>query len=98
MNGSRTIAAAVVIFVLIALCGFALSACGANHASTDTQDVNTGPARTVMQFPRGFRNVAVKCDGPNMVYSASRGGPGTNVAGSVAVVPNDPRCPRGPGG
>lgn len=50
---------------------------------------NTGSAE-VLNFPDGFRNVAHKCDGPNMVYSASAGD--DTKSGSISVVPNDPRC------
>lgn len=66
-----------------------MSACGATKQSTGHGDINTGKA-DVVAFPQGFRNVAHKCDGKNMVYSASRG-VGDN-AGSIAVVPNDIRC------
>lgn len=76
------------------LAALALGACGgAPHgdAPVEPGGVDTSPA-TVIQFPEGFRNVAVKCDGPNRVYSSSRGSSSDAVAGSVAVVPNDPRC------
>lgn len=51
-------------------------------------DRNTAPAR-VLTFPDGFSNVAAKCDGPNMVYTAFKGD--ANRA-SVDVVAGDPRC------
>ena len=74
----------------------ALSGCGeeAKDAPRGTED--TGPA-DIIQFPDGFSNVAHKCDGPNMVYSATNGS-GTENAEStraaIAIVPNDPRCTR----
>lgn len=89
MRGSYKVGRATIVMVCAA--GL-LAGCGSDHGSTNADDLNTGAARSVMQFPAGFRNVAVKCDGPNMVYSASRGGKGTNVAGAVAVVANDARC------
>lgn len=68
-----------------------LAGCG-NHGSDNSSQVAqpTGPA-TVIQFPYGFRNVAYKCDGPNMVYSGSAGAD-DSLPPSIAVVPNDPRC------
>ena len=61
------------------------------HASNNNKVViPTGPA-SVIQFPYGFRNVAYKCDGPNMIYSGSAGADDT-LPPSIAVVPNDPRC------
>lgn len=74
----------------------ALGGCNwGNHASDNTSKVAqpTGPA-TVIQFPYGFRNVAAKCDGPNMVYSGSAGS-ADSLPPSVAVVANDPRCTGG---
>lgn len=49
---------------------------------------NSGPADTIT-MPDGFSNLAAKCDGPNRVYVAFHG---DNPYGSIAVVPNDPRC------
>lgn len=70
-----------------------LSACWGNHASSNASVVQpTGPA-TIVQFPYGFRNVAYKCDGPNMIYSGSAGA-NDSLPPSIAVVPNDPRCTR----
>jgi len=68
-----------------------LSACLDNHTSNNKSVVTpTGPA-SIVQFPYGFRNVAYKCDGPNMVYSGSAG-TDDSLPPSIAVVPNDPRC------
>jgi hypothetical protein len=67
------------------------TAAGCNHSSDNASVVQpTGPA-SIIQFPYGFRNVAYKCDGPNMVYSGSAGA-SDNLSPSIAVVPNDPRC------
>lgn len=49
---------------------------------------NTGAADTIT-FPDGFSNVASKCDGTNRVYVIFKG---DETYGSLAVVPNDPRC------
>ncbi len=74
-----------------------LTACGDDKGSTNTDDVNTGPA-SVLQFPRGFRNVAHKCDGHgHRVFSGSRGNDTeANVPAAVAVI-DDPSCPGGSG-
>ena len=40
-------------------------------------------------MPDGFSNFAAKCDGQNMVYVIFKS---DNTYGSIAVVPNDPRC------
>lgn len=40
-------------------------------------------------MPDGFSNWASKCDGPNRVYTIYHG---DQKYGSIAVVPNDPRC------
>jgi hypothetical protein len=49
---------------------------------------NTAPADTIT-FPDGFSNVASKCDGTNRVYVIFKQ---DYTYGSIAVVPNDPRC------
>ena len=88
MNTSRIAKiGAVGALALVALVG-----CG-NHSSDNTPTVQqpTGPA-TLIKFPYGFRNVTAKCDGPNMVYSGSAGSD-DSLPPSIAVVPNDPRCP-----
>lgn len=77
----------------VALIGLGgLTACDwGNHGSDNASVVQpTGPA-SIVQFPYGFRNVAYKCDGPNMVYSGSAG-IDDSLPSSIAVVPNDPRC------
>jgi hypothetical protein len=90
---NRTMRASLGI-TLAAAATLGLGACSAGHedAAIEPGGIDNSPAQ-VVQFPSGFRNVAHKCDGPNMVYSASRGQSTDAVAGSVFVVPNDPRCP-----
>lgn len=63
------------------------------HGDADAGKTDNAPA-DVLQFPDGFRNVAHKCDGPNMVYSLSSGVSDT-LNGAVAIAPNDPRCKTG---
>lgn len=53
-----------------------------------TNTSNVAPAQ-VITMPDGFNNLASKCDGPNRVYVVYHG---DHTYGSVAVVPNDPRC------
>lgn len=69
-----------------------LSGCAtkANEPSKDAPrgSINNGAADTIT-MPDGFSNVASKCDGPNRVYVIFHG---DDKYGSVAVVPNDPRC------
>jgi hypothetical protein len=88
MNKARIAGiAAVGVLTLAALAGCN----GGNHSSNNQSVVQqTGPA-TIVQFPYGFRNVAYKCDGPNMVYSGSAG-VDDSLPPSIAVIPNDPRC------
>jgi hypothetical protein len=40
-------------------------------------------------MPKGFSNIAVKCDGRNRVYATDHG---DSYSSSVAVSPNDPAC------
>lgn len=62
------------------------------HGDADSGKVDHAPA-DVIQFPDGFRNVAHKCDGPNMVYVSSAGAADT-LPSAVYVVANDPRCAK----
>jgi hypothetical protein len=82
-----TLGAALVGTALIVLLGAA--SCGP-HNDSDSGKVDHAPA-DVIQFPDGFRNVAHKCDGPNMVYSGSSGAD-DSLPAAVYVVANDPRC------
>lgn len=85
--------------ILIPVLLFSLVACGTERdQNVDIKpDREAGPA-SVINFPKGFRNVAYKCDGPNMVYVTSRGDAfsagekGPELPSSLYVVPNDPRC------
>jgi hypothetical protein len=85
----KSVVVALTATALVALAGCA----DAQHRDAEPGGVDNSPA-DVISFPDGFRNVAHKCDGPNMIYSASRGDTSsdTSVAGSIAVVANDPRC------
>lgn len=79
----RIIAVGVAAVLVLAGCG--------NHRSNNASAIEpTGPA-SIIEFPHGFRNVAFKCSGPNMVYSLSAAVDDT-LPGGVAVVANDPRC------
>lgn len=49
---------------------------------------NNAPAN-IISFPDGFSSVAGKCDGPNYLHVIFKN---DYRYGSVAVVPNDPRC------
>jgi hypothetical protein len=74
------------------LASTALTACN-GKASEPFRDAprgstNSGPADTIT-MPDGFSNVAAKCDGTNRVYVVFHG---DHTYGSIAVVPNDPRC------
>lgn len=88
MIKTRTLALAAAVLLAFG----ALTGCVGSHSSDNNKQIAqpTGPA-TVIQFPYGFRNVAYKCDGPNMVYSGSAG-VDDSLPPSIAVVPNDPRC------
>ena len=78
------------IAAVVGLTALALTGC-TNHKSNNASSVEpTGPA-SIIEFPHGFRNVAFKCSGPNMVYSLSAAVDDT-LPGGLAVVPNDPRC------
>jgi len=70
----------------------AVAGCGEYGQNADKSTRDVGPA-DMINFPQGFRNVAHKCDGPNMVYVTSRG-TDTALPSSLTVVPNDPRCTK----
>ena len=74
-----------------------LSGCGLSKAQEPFKDAPTNGARndspaTIIEMPDGFSNLAGKCDGDNYVYVVFHG---DNKYGSIAVVPNDPRCGGG---
>jgi hypothetical protein len=89
MSKKSRVGAAIAAALLVSA---ALGGCSwGNHTSDNSSNTQpTGPA-DVLQFPYGFRNVAHKCDGPNMVYVASAG-QADNLPSGIAVVANDPRC------
>lgn len=76
----------------------ALALAGCSQRGTETyhdaprSGVTNHSAADVLEFPDGFANVAVKCDGPNRVYVIFHN---TGEYGSIAVAPNDPRCTKG---
>jgi hypothetical protein len=83
--------AGIIVIALTALVLTTAADCD-THDDSGSGDVNHAPA-DIIEFPDGFRNVAHKCDGANMVYSVSAGVDDT-LSGSIAVVANDPRCAR----
>jgi len=87
MPAVRKITAPAAVLALLVL----LTACGEATRDADVGDRVRGSA-DIIEMPDGFRNVASKCDGPNRVYSASRGN--SEIAGAIAVVANDPRCTK----
>lgn len=70
----------------VALFGSSCAAITEEFNDAPVSGNNDEPALRI-SFPDGFGNVARKCDGPNMVYSAMN-----SNGRSVAVVANDPRC------
>jgi hypothetical protein len=77
---------AVVALSLAVLGGCADS----SHQDAPSGTKNSGPA-DIINMPAGYRNVAHKCDGPNMVYVTSAGQDDVRASG-VFVLANDPRC------
>lgn len=85
MKRTRRFLAAGIAAVLLFMTLSANSGCEDKNADEGNRDY--APA-DVTNFPRGFANIAHKCDGPNMIYSAG----GSDAGVSIAVAPNDPRC------
>lgn len=86
--------------VVAALAGLAACGGGERNQNADKKDVrDSGPA-LIINEPRGFRNVAFKCFGPNGVYVTSRGdalsagNQGSELPSSVYVVANDENCKK----
>lgn len=82
----------VLIIFLVLSTTFLIAGCESRQdAGVNNRD--TGPA-DIINMPDGYSNVSHKCDGPNMVYVIYHGSSteGAKAYGSVAVVPNDPRC------
>jgi hypothetical protein len=77
---------------------FVTSCAGMDKATEQYKDAPRGKADNsaadTINFPDGFSNVAVKCDGPNRVYVAFKG---NDNRAAIAVVGNDDRCPWGEG-
>lgn len=82
------------VAVLAAAVLLALAGCGATHSDAPdpvSGDVVDGTHAHVIREPDGFRNVSFSCFGVDGVYVTSRGA-ASDLASSVAVVPNDPQC------
>lgn len=85
---SKRVASAVVAALML----LGLSAC-TGKATEQYKDAargttNSAPA-DIITMPDGWSNVAAKCDGTSRVYVIFHG---DENYGSLAVVPNDPRC------
>jgi len=86
-------------FGLVMLVGCGASERNQNVDKKSARDI--GPA-LIINMPRGFRNVAFKCYGPNGVYVTSRGDAfssgdqGPELPSSVYVVAGDENC-KNPG-
>lgn len=89
--------------IVLALAIGGLAACGSASERRQNADKkserDTGPA-LIINEPKGFRNVAFKCYGPNGVYVTSRGdnlsggSQGTELPSSIYVVANDENCKK----
>ncbi len=77
----------------ILLIGGLLTSCSWDKFSEPYKDARRGSTNDkpadVITMPDGFSNAASKCDGPNRIYVVYKG---DERYGSIAVVPNDPRC------
>jgi len=84
----------VAVAAVLAMAGIAVAATGCSQKTKEigrdapVASHNDKPAR-IINMPDGFSNISAKCDGPNMVYVVFHS---DSAYGSVAVVPNDPRC------
>lgn len=87
----------IMVIVVIAFAAVLVTLLGACESRQDAgvNNRDTGPA-DLINMPDGYSNVAHKCDGPNMVYVIYHGNTreGPKAYGALAVVPNDPRCPK----
>lgn len=82
---------AAMLFVLCAMALIALAACSdSSHRNAPSGNKDNTPAN-IVNFPAGYRNVAYKCVGPDMVYVTSSG-QGDSHPSSVFVIHNDERC------
>lgn len=80
-RSTAAIGGVILALGVLATCGSS----GHGDAAVEPGGVDNAPAQ-IVQMPEGFRNVARKCDGPNMVYSGSRGQTSDAVASGI-------RCP-----
>jgi hypothetical protein len=84
----------VAVAAVLAMAGIAVAATGCSQKTKEigrdapVASHDDKPAR-IINMPDGFSNISAKCDGPNMVYVVFHA---DSPYGSVAVVPNDPRC------
>jgi hypothetical protein len=91
MPRSQKITMTVVGLIL----GLALLAtgCSVGKATEPFRDAPRGTTNSapmdIIEMSDGFSNLGSKCDGENRVYVVYHG---DSLYGSVAVVPNDPRC------
>jgi hypothetical protein len=80
---------AIPVLVLIVLPVALFAGCGSDEESNDAprSELNDTTAAAVIAFPDTFGNLAVKCFGPDMVYSTRN-----DTGRGVAVSPNHPWC------
>lgn len=88
MMDAKVVKALIPAAVLV----LALAGCGEVNQNAKKGSRDTGPA-DIINFPNGFRNVAHKCDGPNMIYVTSHEEDAA-LPSTIAVVANDPRCTK----
>jgi hypothetical protein len=98
---TKTTARRAALIAIAAASLLALVGCGTGskrveqYKDAGVSSRNDAPAE-VGTMPDGFSNWASKCDGPNRVYTVfhynNDKDTGGDVAGSIAVVANDPRC------
>lgn len=98
---TKTTARRVALVAAGTVAAFALAACGSDAKSVEQYkdapvSSRNDTAAVVGTMPDGFNNWAAKCDGPNRVYTIfhfkTTKGTDDGAYGSIAVVPNDPRC------
>lgn len=81
--------------VLVGITSGVLVSCSSTHQDgPDPTAANTHPGTRegVILEPDGFRNVVYSCNGPDMVYVASRGQTSDVISSGIAVIGNDPLC------
>ena len=81
-------------FAALTVVAVAVSLSGCTGKATEQyKDASRGTTNStpadIITMPDGWSNVAAKCDGTNRVYVVFHA---DDKYGSVAVVPNDPRC------